>query len=544
MHPLRLVVTSVASRVLLQGLVTTERDGYGCTLSPLNTHCVETRSFLISAPREIALELEDRTPAPERPFPFENNDVPRRAHITLLLAVSFASTPFGSAQTVSGDLDSGPPVSQRQFNSWPDLTRLPPLRPPALETDPANPTRIGFRTTPYSAAPPIQNAVPDSVQGETFELAETVAQVGDQYILKGDLFGEANLMMSPMWAQLEKVPPEQRERARQELLEYRRQLVENQLLAQAIDRKLKYLAFLRQLPTEPDAKKAEERRKKIQETVVKRFDEDLDKMIAKLRDVKPEDSLELARQNQQIFRLAAVMKESGILTRENRTLDLLLKKHGTTLAKQQQAFLEHALGQSAISQKVNFQPDITHEQMLAYYHEHEGEYHVPFMAKWEQLSVLFTRVSDMRAAHDLINGMGNEVLFGGAPLWAVAQRKSQEKNAAKGGYHDWTNFGDLKISRPINDAVFSIPLNELSRVIQDDEGLHIIRVLDRQEAHLKPFEDVQDDIKEKLRSEALNKAYAEYVKKLREQTPIITNSGTATPTNRMAKPPPRNEQSR
>ena len=131
------------------------------------------------------------------------------------------------------------------------------------------------------------------------------------------------------------------------------------------------------------------------------------------------------------------------------------------------------------------------------------------------------------------------------PLWSVAQKKSQEKNASKGGFHDWTSLGDLKISKPISDAVFTYPLNQLSPIIEDDEGLHIVRVLDRQEAHQTPFTEVQDEIKEKLRVEVLNRAYNDYVTRLKERTPVIKASDAAAPTGRLAQPhPPANGVSR
>ena len=445
------------------------------------------------------------------------NDVRRRFDITLLIAASVLLPSFGSAQTMVPNMRNGSTSAPTASASWPDLGRLPPTRSPQPQVE--------IRNASSTSVP---------VQGETFELAETVAQVGDQYILRGDLLGEANLMMAPMWSQLAKAPPEVQEQGRRELLAYREKLVQEQLLPMAIERKLKFLAFMRSAPTETDPKKLAEREKRMQQSVNKKFDEELEKMISDVRTAKPEQYSELAKHSQQHFRIAIAMKDAGIASYEGPAVEQLLSGLQTSLAKQRAQFLEYATGQQDIGLKIDFRPEITHAQMVAYYREHESEYWVPMMAEWEQLTVLFKQSPNVPAAWDQIVQMGNQVLFGGAQFWAVAQRHSQEKNASKGGHHDWTAYGDLKVSRPINQAVFTIELNRLSQIIEDDEGLHIIRVLGRREAGMKPFEDVQNEIKDKLKTEIINKSYAEYMKKLREQTPVITDFGNER--NRYAKP--------
>ena len=74
--------------------------------------------------------------------------------------------------------------------------------------------------------------------------AQTVARVGDQYVFRGDLVGDANLMLAPI---LEKLPPEEIEKNRRDIETQREQIVER-LLPGVVDRKLMYLEFLRSVP--------------------------------------------------------------------------------------------------------------------------------------------------------------------------------------------------------------------------------------------------------------------------------------------------------
>ena len=73
--------------------------------------------------------------------------------------------------------------------------------------------------------------------------------------------------------------------------------------------------------------------------------------------------------------------------------------------------------------------------------------------------------------------MGNEVYFG-APFATIARKHSQEPNAQKGGYYDWTSQGSLA-SKPINQAIFTLEAGKLSQIIEDDRGCHIVRVIER-----------------------------------------------------------------
>ena len=123
---------------------------------------------------------------------------------------------------------------------WPDFTNTPPLAPATGDTV------YTARATGSLALP--SAAVAPQVDGELFEPAETVAQIGDQYILKGELLGDANLILSMPFSQLENAPPAEREQIRRQLLEMRDHYA-MQLLDPAIERKIKYLEFLRSLPT-------------------------------------------------------------------------------------------------------------------------------------------------------------------------------------------------------------------------------------------------------------------------------------------------------
>jgi hypothetical protein len=439
--------------------------------------------------------------------------------LLLQLAVGISRAPGVLAQGPGGQGSSrvsaataNEPSANRQarrpVNSWPTDVLADPIGTPAPGTV------LGI-------VPPAEESVDEAV--ERFELAETMAQVGDQYILKGEILGDANLLLFADFARLSKLPPQQQAQVHSALVAQRTVFME-QLLTQAIDRKLLYLEFARSMPVLDD-KKMEEMKRERQKRVSTTFRKELQEMVEKVQKATPEEYGKLFRQDQQLCRIALAMKEAHIESADDLRLDRLLKDNKSSLQIQEQAFMERMLGQMHLRQKANIAPEITHEQMLQYYREHIDEFQVPMRARWEQLSVLFKRTPDRELAGNMIAEMGNRVRFGGAPFHAVAQKYSQEKNAERGGFHDWTTYNDLSISLPINDVVFTIELNKLSWIVEDEDGWHIVRVLEREAAHVRPFSEAQIEIKEKLKIEMQNKAFREYVEGLRKKTPVWTAKG-------------------
>jgi len=375
----------------------------------------------------------------------------------------------------------------------------------------------GFPRTP----PPYQAAAPS----ELFELAETVARVGNQHIFRGDLEGDANVVLIPT---IERIPLEELKAAEPQIEAQREKLVQ-QVLREAVQRKLMYEMFLRTIP--PD--KLEEAKASIKERVGEQFTESLEEMVEKVKQADKSDYKELTRQSSQLFRLAYVMKELDITT--FRELDLLLRRYGSSLEKQQQAYAEDQLGRQEMYKEARSTAEVTYDDMVTYYQEHLDDFRVPTRARWEQITVKLDQFPTKFAAGEAIARIGNE-LFYGAPFKQVAKRRSQGNKASDGGYHDWTEWGSFKVSREINEAVFSIDDGELSYIIEDAEGLHIVRVIERQDARVIPFADAQLTIKDRIRGDRRSKAINKYLANLQDQIPVWTIYDQAESPEQVANP--------
>lgn len=101
----------------------------------------------------------------------------------------------------------------------------------------------------------------------------------------------------------------------------------------------------------------------------------------------------------------------------------------------------------------------------------------------------------------------------------VAGAQSSGFNASQRGNLDWTSRGAWK-SQVIEDAAFTIEFNALSTVLEDEDGIHIIQVLERDPDDRMTFPRAQSEIRKAIIQSKREKGENEYVEKVREMTPI------------------------
>ncbi len=308
-----------------------------------------------------------------------------------------------------------------------------------------------------------------------------VAVVGDERILAGDILAQVNQFIE---LNREKIPPGREEYYRDRLMQ---QVLENE-----IQTKLVYLDFLRQIRSKGAG---QEKITEIHNRVYEQFDEK---------------------------RLPDLMEKAKVTSPAE--LDAKMREQGSSLMKHKRQFAEKVMSQQWIrdTDKVNYEPIVTHAQMLDYYYAHvEEDYAHSAKARWEHLMAEWDKFPTKAAAYEAIRAMGNEVYLGGAPLWAVAKRSSHGVTASDGGQYDWTTQGSLK-SKVLDQAIFELPLKQLSPILEDEEGLHIVRVLERQEAGRTSFETAQSEIKEKIKKQEVQKQVDAFLAGLRKNTPVWT----------------------
>lgn len=208
-----------------------------------------------------------------------------------------------------------------------------------------------------------------------------------------------------------------------------------------------------------------------------------------------------------------LMKAMGVEDRAD--LDPKLRELGTSLVERREDFIRTMIAQTWIRQSVTFDREVTHDQMLDYYHEHADDYDQPKRVKWEELMVRFDKHPSERDAWAAMATLGNAAHLAtqstpsGKPAFEkIAPAKSDGFTAEEGGGHDWTTKGSLA-SEAVDQALFSLPVGQMSPILRGPMGFHIVRVIERKEAGPIPFSEVQAAIRQGLQDErskaAINK---------------------------------------
>jgi peptidyl-prolyl cis-trans isomerase D len=184
--------------------------------------------------------------------------------------------------------------------------------------------------------------------------------------------------------------------------------------------------------------------------------------------------------------------------------------------------------------KVKAQVKVTPDEIQAYYAKSKASFRTPEKRSFDLLVVDEAKISasinvpesDLRRAysasmdryrtpervkvrHILVMTQGkpaaeipkleakaNELLKqvkSGADFAELAKKNSDDPGSApKGGDLDWVVRGQMV--KPFEDAVFSLKPKEIGGVVKTEYGFHIVQVLEKEEARLKPFEEVKDEL--------------------------------------------------
>lgn len=343
-------------------------------------------------------------------------------------------------------------------------------------------TKSGSATKPQPAKGPstaFAEALNDAVVNgsarpsgaETFERSQLLALVGGEPIFVGDTLLEVNQLIEK---HMSGAPDDKKAEARRGLIK--------QILPKLVNEKLLYVGALQDLPEEADIEA-------IVQSAAKEFDEKA--LPDLLKRVKVKDAADY---------------------------DALLRGMGSSLRKRRDAWAREQLTRFFVSEKLKFNREITHQQLLDEYRANLEEYKIAEKSKWEQIMVRFDRFSSRDEAYEAIVELGNRIVHG-ASLSAVAKKNSHGFQADKGGQHDWTGR-DALVLKEIDEAIFDLPVGKLSDVIETRDGLHIVRVIDRQEAAVKPFTEAQVDIKKRLKDKMRSEAFEKHLAELKERIPV------------------------
>ena len=113
-----------------------------------------------------------------------------------------------------------------------------------------------------------------------------------------------------------------------------------------------------------------------------------------------------------------------------------------------------------------------------------------------------------------------ERIIKGESFDALTAQYSQGPAALQGGDVGFIEKGT--IIPEVETVAFSLPPEQISDVIESSMGFHIIKVIDKKGAGLKPIAVVREEIQDRIENEKLEKKYEEWISSVREKAHIET----------------------
>lgn len=214
---------------------------------------------------------------------------------------------------------------------------------------------------------------------------------------------------------------------------------------------------------------------------------------------------------------------NDVLSKQKMKMDDLiyeLAKENSTIEAYKKELKDHLLSMKFLRREIKSRLAVSEEEIGDYYIKHREAYEGKEAVSIRQILILFPKNSNENIKAKLREEMNaiHKRLQNGEPFDALAAQYSQEPASATGGDIGFIEKGSML---PVVDSVaFSLKKDEISGVIESPVGFHIIKVIDKRGAGIKPIVSVREEIKTKIEQEKMDKKYEEWIKDLRSKSII------------------------
>jgi peptidyl-prolyl cis-trans isomerase D len=209
---------------------------------------------------------------------------------------------------------------------------------------------------------------------------------------------------------------------------------------------------------------------------------------------------EFAKQNTKVRFEYAVLKQEDIEKGLHPTTEELKAFYDSHQKNYANSVPEQRQVKYATIDPGKLQVPVTHEDLQAYYDQHRDQYRVPEQVKVSHIWIKMPlpgpdgKIDDkgvaeaQKRADDLLKQLKN-----GAKFEDVAKKSSEDPGSANvGGSLGW--IGKSQMGAEFEKAVTSLSKGKVSDVVKTLDGFHIIRLDDKQEAHVKTLDEVRGEI--------------------------------------------------
>jgi Parvulin-like peptidyl-prolyl isomerase len=212
-----------------------------------------------------------------------------------------------------------------------------------------------------------------------------------------------------------------------------------------------------------------------------------------------------------------------MLAKDKSTMDDFLKKlarEGNSLESIKKDIRNQIMRMRLLRREIKAKIVVSDEEIGEYYNKNRQNYEGKEVVRIKQILLLLPAQANKAMRMKVKDQTSNlrKRIKNGEPFELLAVKYSQGPEAKQGGDVGFIERG--VIIPEVESIAFSLPLGQVSEVIESSLGFHIIMVVDKRGAGLKPIAAVREEIKAKIEDEKLDKKYEEWITSIRKKSYI------------------------
>lgn len=217
--------------------------------------------------------------------------------------------------------------------------------------------------------------------------------------------------------------------------------------------------------------------------------------------------------------IAGTRQNFGIETDEE--FEQALRSSGMTLEQYRETMSKTLLVQKLMGQEVHPRITLEEEDLRRFYQNHLEDYQEPERLQLQEVVVL----SSSERTGEELERRAQEIrqqVASGEDLGQVVEPFVESGVTSNAVDLGWVEIGDLDVD--LEKAVWDLEAGGVSVPVDGRGGLHILVVTERQEARLRPFADVEQEIRATEGERLLASEMQEYLEELETAAYVLVNA--------------------
>jgi parvulin-like peptidyl-prolyl isomerase len=171
------------------------------------------------------------------------------------------------------------------------------------------------------------------------------------------------------------------------------------------------------------------------------------------------------------------------------------------------------------SEEINLRARVTPEQILQAYHNDRESYFIPEKVKYSLIVLNKGETPVDQAVKKKEAESIRQQLLKGADFVETAKTVSEGSRADNGGSFPWMQPKDARTE--LQDALSTLPVGEISDVIETETQLYIIKIEARQQSTYTSFEEVRREIQNRLEAAERKRLHDRWIERLMADNYVV-----------------------